>query len=288
MPVILIHGTASSAFRWADMVNDLLEEPEIRDHFEFWFFTYATGNPIPYSALQLRTAIEGAVAQLGGVQADPALGRITLIGHSQGGLLAKMVVIDPGDRLWDGMIRRPLSSLRLSAKSRRLLYETLFPKPVPEVQRVIFIATPQHGSYVAAMSLSQLIGRLVSLPLSVTEAGREVLSGNGGNVIMGQGTLRLGSVYGMSPNSPLIKSLAAIPIAPGVHAHSIIPVSTSGPLAEGNDGVVRYASAHIDGVDSELVVHSGHSTQSNPATIAEVRRILLLQLSTSGAAAVTP
>jgi pimeloyl-ACP methyl ester carboxylesterase len=288
MPVILIHGTASSAFRWADMVNDLLEDPEIRDHFEFWFFTYATGNPIPYSALQLRKAIEGAVAQLGGVQADPALGHITLIGHSQGGLLAKMVVIDPGDRLWNGMIRRPLSTLRLSAKSRRLLQETLFPKPLPEVQRVIFIATPQHGSYVAAMSLSQLIGRLVTLPLSVTEAGREVLSGNGGNVIMGQGTLRLGSVYGMSPNSPLIKSLAAIPIAPGVHAHSIIPVATNGPLAQGTDGVVRYSSAHIEGVDSELVVHSGHSTQSNPATIAEVRRILLLQLATSGSAALTP
>jgi pimeloyl-ACP methyl ester carboxylesterase len=288
MPVILIHGTASSAFRWADMVNDLLEDPEIRDHFEFWFFTYATGNPIPYSALQLRRAIEGSVAQLGGVQADPALGRITLIGHSQGGLLAKMVVIDPGDRLWDGMVRRPLSSLKLSDKSRRLLQETLFPKPVPEVQRVIFIATPQHGSYVAAMSLSQLVGRLVTLPLSVTEAGREVLSGNGGNVILGQGTLRFGSVYGMSPNSPLIKSLAAIPIAPGVHAHSIIPVSTSGPVAQGNDGVVRYASAHIDGVDSELVVHSGHSTQSNPSTIGEVRRILLLQLGTSGAAAATP
>jgi len=288
MPVILIHGTASSAFRWADMVNDLLEDPEIRDHFEFWFFTYATGNPIPYSALQLRKAIEGAVAQLGGVQADPALGHITLIGHSQGGLLAKMVVIDPGDRLWNGMIRRPLSTLRLSAKSRTLFQETLFPKPLPEVQRVIFIATPQHGSYVAAMSLSQLIGRLVTLPLSVTEAGREVLSGNGGNVVMGQGTLRLGSVYGMSPNSPLIKSLAAIPIPPGVHAHSIIPVATNGPLAQGTDGVVRYSSAHIDGVDSELVVHSGHSTQSNPATIAEVRRILLLQLATSGSAALTP
>src|ERR1700712_4229211 len=88
MPVILIHGTASSPFRWADMVNDLLEYPAIREHFEFWFFSYATGNPIPYSALQLRRSIEQAVQQLGGTAADPALGKITLIGHSQGGLLA--------------------------------------------------------------------------------------------------------------------------------------------------------------------------------------------------------
>ena len=43
-----------------------------------------------------------------------------------------------------------------------------------------------------------------------------------------------------------------------------------------NDGVVEYDSAHIDGVESELVVRSGHSTQGKPETIAEVRRILRL------------
>jgi hypothetical protein len=42
--------------------------------------------------------------------------------------------------------------------------------------------------------------------------------------------------------------------------------------------VVKYSSAHLDGVDSELVVNSGHSTQANPVTIGEVRRILLEQL----------
>ncbi len=65
-----------------------------------------------------------------------------------------------------------------------------------------------------------------------------------------------------------------MPIAPGVHAHSIIPVSGNGPIENGNDGVVEYKSAHIDGVESELVVRSGHSTQARPETIEEVRRIL--------------
>ena len=46
----------------------------------------------------------------------------------------------------------------------------------------------------------------------------------------------------------------------------------------GNDGVVTYHSAHIDGVESELVVRSSHSTQGTPATIEEVRRILYLNL----------
>jgi len=40
--------------------------------------------------------------------------------------------------------------------------------------------------------------------------------------------------------------------------------------------VVKYVSAHIDGVESERVVNSPHSCQSNADTIDEVRRILRL------------
>jgi hypothetical protein len=59
-----------------------------------------------------------------------------------------------------------------------------------------------------------------------------------------------------------------------VAAHSIIAVRGAGPVEAGNDGVVTYTSAHIEGVASETVVNSGHSTQSNPYTILEVGRIL--------------
>jgi hypothetical protein len=190
-----------------------------------------------------------------------------------------MLVIDPGDRLWAGISRRPLDSLKLSDSSRALVREAMFPTPLPNVRRVVFIATPQRGSYVAGFSITQLIGRLVRLPLSVAQVGKEILTNHENNILVDPARTRIGSVYGMSPSSPFIKALGAIP---GVHVHSIIPVQTDEPIAEGDDGVVRYASAHIDGVDSELVVRSGHSTQSNPATIAEVQRILLLQLATSG------
>jgi hypothetical protein len=55
-------------------------------------------------------------------------------------------------------------------------------------------------------------------------------------------------------------------------------VQGDGPLEDGVDGVVAYSSAHIEGVESERVIRpSSHSTQSNPETIDEVRRILLLQ-----------
>ena len=281
MPVVLVHGTASSPFRWADMVNDLLEDPAIRDHFEFWLFSYATGNPISYSALQLRQAIEGAVQQLGGARADRALGQVTVVGHSQGGLLAKMLVIDPGDRLWAGISPRPFDAVRLAPASRDLLREALFPRPLAGVRRVVFIATPQRGSYLATASVTRLLGRFVTLPLTVMKAGQDLLSGNP-DILVGETAKQFGSIYSMSPRSPFIRSLAAVPVAPGVHVHSIIPVQTGGPVTAGDDGVVSYASAHIEPVESELVVQSGHSAQSNPATVAEVRRILLLQLADPG------
>jgi hypothetical protein len=87
----------------------------------------------------------------------------------------------------------------------------------------------------------------------------------------------------MDPNNPFIKTLAALPVAPGITAHSIIAVKNpDAPKEKWTDGVVNYSSAHIDGAASEFVVHSSHSTQSEPETIEEVRRILIEHLKGEG------
>jgi hypothetical protein len=52
-------------------------------------------------------------------------------------------------------------------------------------------------------------------------------------------------------------------------------VQGDGPKEKGADGIVMYESAHIDGVASEKVVRSSHSTQGHPETIQEIKRILL-------------
>jgi hypothetical protein len=79
-----------------------------------------------------------------------------------------------------------------------------------------------------------------------------------------------GSVVSFYPH------LGAIPVADGIAAHSIIAVQGNGLPMTGDDGIVKYESAHIEGVESELVVHFGHSVQSHPQAIEEVRRLLLL------------
>ena len=280
IPVVFIHGTASSPARWVTMLNDLLEDPLITTHFEFWFFSYATGNPIPYSALQLRRSLKQVLHTLGGPQADPALGKIVLIGHSQGGLLAKMLVINAQNRLWDSLSKRPLSQLHhLTPTTRAILQAALFPQAMPEIQTVIFIATPHHGSYLAGSPVVHLIGHMVKLPLDITEAINQLVQGNSAFIKTGINPHRLGSVYDMSPDSVFIHALAALPIDPNVQAYSIIPIQGDRLSDKAHDGVVLYKSAHIKHVVSELIVpHSTHSTQANPITIAEVHRILLQQI----------
>ncbi|HET6237259.1 MAG TPA: alpha/beta fold hydrolase [Acetobacteraceae bacterium] len=286
-PVVLIHGTASSAARWANTVNELLSDPRIREHFQFWAFSYDTGNPIPYSALLLREALRDAVAKVDPAGTDPALRRMVVIGYSQGGLLAKMLAVDSGTRFWDAFSRKPLDELNIPPETRDLARRTMFFEHSPFVSRVIFLATPQRGSYVAGFSVVQLISRLVRLPLTVARAMGDVLSNNADALRFDPNRTRIGnSVYGMTPGSLFITAVAPLPIAPGIAVHSIIAVQGDGPVETGDDGVVAYSSAHFQGADSELVVRSGHSIQSNPQMIIEVRRILLLHLKESCAAGV--
>jgi hypothetical protein len=165
----------------------------------------------------------------------------------------------------------------MSDADRKLLGETLFVKPLPFVKEVIFLATPQRGSYLAGPQIvRRLAAYFVRLPSDLVRVGADLAS----NLPRGEGELSLvsipTSIDNMSPSNRFIKALAEIPVAPGVVAHSIVAVDSDGPLESAGDGVVKYESAHITGVDSELIVHSPHSgMQSAPETVEEVRRILL-------------
>jgi hypothetical protein len=199
---------------------------------------------------------------------------MVLIGHSQGGLLAKMTAIHSGSRLFDAASRRPLESLILSDPTRNLIRHALFVEPLPFVKRVVFIATPHRGSFLTLNRLTSWVTRFITLPLNLASAAREIATNNE-DALIGSGPIPT-SVDNMNPRNRFLGALQTVPIAPGIPAHSIIAVKGKGPIEDGNDGVVAYSSAHIVGVESELVIRTGHSVQSHPMAIEEVRRILLL------------
>jgi len=198
---------------------------------------------------------------------------MVLIGHSQGGLLTKMTVVDSGTRFWDNFTKVPFEKAELDSETRDLLARAMFVKPLPFVRRVIFIATPHRGSFMASNFIVKFANKFINLPGGLAKTAVQIAKLRQSSILQTSFIIPT-ALDNMDASNAFIKSLAALPITKGVHAHSIIPVKGSGPVEDGNDGVVEYKSAHIDGVESELVVRSGHSTQATPETIEEVRRIL--------------
>jgi triacylglycerol esterase/lipase EstA (alpha/beta hydrolase family) len=280
IPVVLVHGTASSPARWAEMHNELSNDPLLRDRYQFWLFQYNTGQPVLYSALLLRRALRSVINELDPDRREETLRRMVIIGHSQGGLLTKLMTVKSGTTFWDNVSTAPLAKLDAPVETKNLIQEAMFFEPMSDLERVVFIATPHRGSFRAVGWVQGLIRRLVTLPGRLVSDTQSLFASP---AFAHSGMHQLPtSVDNMSPNNKFIRTLADLPIDHRIRAHSIIAVNQPGPVAALNDGVVAYESAHIDGVESELVVRSSHSTQGQPETIEEVRRILREHLGPSG------
>jgi pimeloyl-ACP methyl ester carboxylesterase len=269
VPVVLVHGTVSSPARWADIINELQNDPKLRGRIQFWLFTYNTSNPILLSASDLRQSLQRIRHELDPEGRDPALSQLVVIGHSQGGLLTRLMVTDSGTRFWEAVTDVPFEKIEVSPETRALLERSMFFEHQPYITRVVFIATPHRGSFRVSSFVLSLVRKLVTLPLRVVTGLAELTKNIG---LPKEATPT--AVDNMRPGNRFLRALAASPIAPGVKAHSIIPVTEEGPPQGQNDTVVKYESAHLEGVASEKIVRSTHSTQSTPATILEIRRIL--------------
>ena len=265
--VVLVHGTASSPARWAELINELSNDPRFWERYEIWLFMYNTGNPISMSAAGLRAALSKAIADLDPKGQDPGL--MVVIGHSQGGLLTKMCVVDPGTRLWETMFSVPPEKLEVDGDLREGLTRELERKgllifePLPFVRRVVFVATPHRGSYRALGVLGALGSWFVNLPGRVARMSVAIAVLRARGLLAGTYTGIPTAITNMNPSNRFLQALESTPVVEGVTAHSIIAVQGDGKPEDGADGVVMYKSAHVDGVASENVARSGHATQGN-------------------------
>src|SRR5581483_11224781 len=212
------------------------------------------------------------------------------VGHSMGGLVSKLMTVNSDEDFWQLVSDRPFESLRLSPATREGLRDLFFFEPPSCVRRVVFLGTPHHGSKLSPALPGRLADRLIRLPRTLVTAARDLTEENPDLPLR----LRVGqvptSVDLLAPGSPALEVLAARPRPVGVHYHSVIGVlPPSGSLVdslllnasggEPGDGVVPYSSAHLEGVDSELVVPADHFTvHHHPLAVLEVRRILLEHL----------
>ena len=156
IPVVFVHGLISSPMTWLPMINGLMGDPKLRERYQFWYFSYPTGNPVLYSSMLLRQALLNAQATFDPEGSNPAFNNMLVIGHSMGGLLTKSMVQDSGDALWNAISKTPLAQLSLPQDTQELMEKLLFFKHLPFVTEVVFISTPHRGSEMALGTIGKI------------------------------------------------------------------------------------------------------------------------------------
>jgi len=267
-PVIFVHGLQETGASWAPMIDTLRNDPWIREHYQFWFFSYPSGYPYPYSAALFRRELDGVK------RAFPNHKRVVLIGHSMGGMICRLMITDAGDKIWRDFFSTPPAKTPLASDTRKLLEEALVFNHRPDVESAIFISTPHRGSKIA----SGLIGRIGAALVRTPQQFMSIYASTKPLIIADPAARTLkrmpNSVDTLEPNDRFVEAVNKIPITPGIPYHSIMGDRGRGNTPNSSDGIVPYWSSHLDGAQSELIVDSGHDAQSNPEAIHEVARIL--------------
>jgi pimeloyl-ACP methyl ester carboxylesterase len=272
IPVLFVHGLQDTPASWAPMINALRADPEIRERYQFWIFSYPSGYPYPYSASLLRKELDGVD------KVFPNHKPIVLVGHSMGGVISRLMITDSGDKIWRDLFGHPPAETHLAGPSRELMEQAVIFEHRRDVGRVIFLSAPHRGSDFATNWIGRLGSSLVNPPRFLANMTGKVTS----LLTLDRSALKLNrmpnSIDTLSPKNRFVRSVNKLPITPGIPYHTIVGDRGRGDTPDSSDGVVAYWSSHLDGAQSELVVPSNHGTPRNPQAIQEVRRILKVNL----------
>jgi pimeloyl-ACP methyl ester carboxylesterase len=283
IPVVFIHGLASDEGTWFDMINELRAWPEFHRRFEPWVFHYPTGASFLQMSAHLRRQLTAAVAGLDPQGRDPALRRLVLVGHSMGGLHAKMVVVDSGSAIWDSIATVPVDSVRMQPQVREIVDRSVFFKPLPFVTRVVYIATPHRGSVLASLGVGRLASLAVREPPEMTEMHTRLVAMNPGAFRPEFARAVPTTIDLLQPKSPTLQALEKLRPSCWVATHSIVGDIHPSLLGGRDDCVVAVESAHTPGALSEICVPAKHTrVHHHPRSIAELVAILRQHLAEAG------
>lgn len=289
LTVVMLHGLASSPEAWVNVANEVLGDEELRHNYQVWQVYYPTNAPIAVNLMQIRRALDATIRHFDPAGTARATRHMMLVGHSMGGVIARLLVSSSGDRLWSLLPEGTDLPAAKRARLRKALAPYLQFAPMPQVDEAVFLAAPHRGTPTARHRLARWAAELIRLPLGVLKevaSISDLLGDEGGK---GAPLHVSNSVGNLSDTDPFIVATENLPIASGVRYHSIIGLyKPHGPLAQSSDGVVPYASAHLAGAESEVVIPSWHSVQETPAAILELRRILRRHLRREQGSAPSP
>jgi pimeloyl-ACP methyl ester carboxylesterase/predicted GNAT family acetyltransferase len=268
--LLVIHGLMDTPATWVPMLNDLRGDKDIRRNYQFWFYSYPSGYPYPYSAAILRKELDAIEKKF------PLRKPMVVVAHSMGGSITHTLLTDAGTTLWLEAFGHPPAQTPMDAKSKRLLEEVLIFNHRRDIGRVVFMSTPHRGADLASNWIGRIGSTLVRTPSKLLTVGQTLRA----NLTADPAALQVkrlpNSVDTLAPNNRFVVAINKIPMTKTIPYHSIIGDRGRGDTPNSSDGVVAYWSSHVDGARSERIVPSGHGSPLNPQAIAEVHRILQL------------
>ena len=280
--IVMLHGLASSPEAWINVANEVLGDEKLRQNYQVWQVCYPTNAPLALNNYAIRQALQATLQRFDPNGTARASHDITLLGHSMGGLLARLMVSNSEGHLLaafsEGLDPEQPEPHQFTEKLRPYLeFEA-----VPQVSSAIFVAAPHRGTDFANNRVARWAANLITLPFSMLEQFGDIARSlaQASPRIGKQSLLRIpNSIDNLSDEDDYVRAAAQLPIDARVRYHSIIGNNTPNlPLHESSDGIVPYRSAHLEGAASELIVPFGHSVQEHPRAIVEIRRILHRQL----------
>jgi len=271
IPLVFVHGLFSTPWTWVQTINALQADPEIRKRYQFWVFAYPTGYPILYSALRLRQELARVD------QVYPNHKPYVVVGHSMGGMLTHDQVVTLTQPMWEkSSVGGTASAIFHQEPGGSLIVRATTFRANPRIKRVVFICTPHRGSDMASGGLGRFAISLITLPAQVSSVLKDSFSSAELVQLTGSSKRLPNSVWGLKPTNPALPVINSASIA--VPYHSIIGDRGKGDSPNSSDGVVAYWSSHLDGAKSEKIVPGPHGSCALPETIAELDRILKLNL----------
>jgi pimeloyl-ACP methyl ester carboxylesterase len=258
----------------------------VRDHYQFWFYLYPTGQPFWFSGTQMREDLAMMRRTLDPERRHPALDQMVLVGHSMGGLVSKMQTVDSGDAFWKTTSDHPFAELKADDDVTRSLANAYFFDPSPSIRRVVTIGTPHRGSQFANRTTRWLGHKLITLPAQMLMGRQQLLAMNKGFFRPDSPIEITTSIDSLAPESPILPALLTAQPGPWLAYHNVVgrepDLGWRRWFVDDGDGVVSLASARLDDMPqlrSQIFVPSDHvNVHRHPQSILEVRRVLLEQL----------
>ena len=286
--IVLVHGLASSPEAWVRLTNDIMGDPVLRDNYQVWQVFYSTNMPILESRFQIYSLVQQTFNQVD--NGTSAKTDAVLIGHSMGGIIARLMVSDDDVR---DIALQTIKDRRVAEFKDNPLFAARFEmKPIDNFGRAIFLSAPHRGTAFADRWFTLAARKIIKLPGAFLGALGETLQGDIGLDDMvkeiGHGLIQNGP-SDLSKNSKFTLITQDIVPYPGMKFHSIMGNMTNSDDPDViTDDVVPYRSAHLDGAVSEKIIKGGHSIQETPEAVLELRRILRLHLKEIGILDTTP